>query len=85
MSAMKNFFYYKYFPRCENQGGLLKVDASNKDTLGYEVIVVADGDTMLSHRYAKLAAELLNRRRLADEEHKLPWRTMTTWFPMRDK
>ena len=61
------------------------MDASNKDTLGYEIIVVAEGDTMLSHRYARLAAELLNRRRLADEEHKLPRRTMTTWFPMRDK
>ncbi|MBQ7930772.1 MAG: hypothetical protein IJ334_07160 [Clostridia bacterium] len=77
----KNIFYYKYFPRCEKQGGLIKVDVSNKDTLGYEVLVVADGDTMLSRRYAKLAAELLNRRRLADKKHKLPWRTMTTWFP----
>ena len=26
-------------------------------------------------------AELLNRRRFADEKHKLPWRTLTTWFP----
>ncbi|MBQ7301394.1 MAG: hypothetical protein IJW77_16330 [Clostridia bacterium] len=77
----KNIFYYKYFPRCEKQGGLIKVDASKKDTLDYEVIEVAEGDTMLSHRYAKLAAELLNRRRREDEEHKLPWRTMTTWFP----
>ncbi len=33
-----------------------------------------------SHRYAKLAAGLLNRRRLADEKKKLPWRTMTVWF-----
>jgi hypothetical protein len=64
---------------------MIKVDASNKNTLDYEVLAVAEGDTMLSHRYAKLAAELLNRRRLADEEHKLPWRTMTTWFPMREK
>lgn len=77
----KNIFYYKYFPRCEKQGGVIKVDASKQDTLGYEVIEVADGDTMLSHRYARLAAELLNRRRLADEKHKLPWRTMTTWLP----
>jgi len=77
----KNIFYYKYFPRCEKQGGVIKVDASKQDTLGYEVIEVADWDTMLSHRYARLAAELLNRRRLADEKHKLPWRTMTTWFP----
>jgi len=77
----KNIFYYKYFPRCEKQGGLIKVDTSKKDTLDYEVIEVAAGDTMLSHRYAKLAAELLNRRRRADEEHRLPRRTMTTWFP----
>ena len=77
----KNIFYYKYFPRCEKQGGLIKVDASKKGTLDYEVIEVAAGDTMLSHRYAKLAAELLNRRRRADEEHRLPRRTMTTWFP----
>ena len=77
----KNLFYYKYFPRCEKQCGVIKVDASKQDTLGYEVIEVADGDTMISHRYAKLAAELLNRRRLADEKHKLPRRTMTTWFP----
>ena len=57
------------------------MDASKKDTIDYEVIEVADGDTMRSHRYAKLAAGLLNRRRLADEKKKLPWRTMTTWFP----
>lgn len=77
----KNIFYYKYFPRCEKQGGLIKVDASKKDTLDYEVLEIAEGDTMISHRYAKLAAELLNRRRLADKKRKLPWRTMTTWFP----
>ena len=45
------------------------------------MIELAEGDTMLSHRYAKLAAGLLNRRRLADEKKNLPWRTMTTWFP----
>ncbi|MBQ7940560.1 MAG: hypothetical protein IJY85_08560 [Ruminococcus sp.] len=39
----KNIFYYKYFPRCEKQGGLIKVDASKKDTLDYEVIEVAEG------------------------------------------
>ena len=77
----KNTVYYKYFPRCEAEGGLIKVDASKKDSLDYEVIAVADGDTMLSHRYAMLAVELLNRRRLADINRKLPWRTMTTWFP----
>ena len=79
----KNIFYYKYFPRCEKQGGVIKVDASKKD-IDYEVLAIADGDTMLSHRYAKLAAELLNRRQLADEKHKLPWRTMTTWFPKEE-
>ena len=81
----KNIFYYKYFPRCEKQGGLIKVDASKQYTLNYEVLAVAEGDTMLSHRYAKLAAELLNRRRCEGEGHELPWRTMTTWFPKRDK
>ena len=60
------------------------VDASKKDSLDYKVIVVADGDTIISHRYAKLAAELLNRRRLADEKRKLPWRTMTAWFAKSD-
>ncbi len=77
----KNIFYYKYFPRCEDEGGIIAVDASKKDSLDYDVIELAEGDTMISHRYANLAAELLNRRRLADEKHKLPWRTMTTWFP----
>jgi len=77
----KNVVYYEYFPRCEDEGGIIAVDSSRKDTLDYEVIEVAEGDTVLSHRYANLAAELLNRRRLADEKHKLPWRTMTTWFP----
>ena len=57
------------------------MDASKKDSLDYDVIELADGDTMLSRRYAKLAAELLNRRRLAGKKRKLPWRTMTTWFP----
>ena len=33
----KNIFYYKYFPRCEKQGGLINVDASSKDMLGYEL------------------------------------------------
>ena len=77
----KNIFCYKYFPRCEKQGGMIKVDTSKKDSLDYEVIELAEGDTMISHRYAGLAAELLNRRRLADKKYKLPWRTMTTWFP----
>ena len=77
----KNVVYYEYFPRCEDEGGIIAVDSSRKDILDYEVIEVAEGDTVLSHRYANLAAELLNRRRLADEKHKLPWRTMTTWFP----
>ncbi|MBE6562042.1 MAG: hypothetical protein E7662_13050 [Ruminococcaceae bacterium] len=81
----KNIFYYKYFPLCEKQGGLIKVDSLNEEMLGYEVLAVAEGDTMLSHRYAKLAAELLNRRRCEGEGHELPWRTMTTWFPKRDK
>ncbi len=80
----KNTVYYKYFPRCEAEGGVIAVDISKNDKLDYEVIEVAEGDTMLTHRYAKLAAELLNRRRLADEKHKLPWRTMTAWFPMRE-
>lgn len=78
----KNIFYYKYFPRCEKQGGIIAVDASKKDSLDYDVIEHAEGDTMISHRYANLAAELLSRRRREDEKHKLPWRTMTTWFPM---
>ena len=77
----KNIFYYEYFPRCEKEGGIIAVGASKKDSLDYDVIELAEGDTMISHRYANLAAELLNRRRLADEKHKLPWRTMTTWFP----
>ena len=63
----KNTVYYKYFPRCEAESGIIAVDTSRKDTLDYKV------------------TELLNRRRLADEKHKLPWRTMTAWFPMRDK
>ena len=77
----KNIFYYEYFPRCEAECGVIAVDASKKDTIDYEVIELAEGDTMISHRYAKLAAELLNRRQLADKKRKLPWRTMTTWFP----
>ena len=77
----KNVVYYEYFPRCEDEGGIIAVDSSRKDTLDYEVIEVAEGDTVLSHRYAKLAVELLNKRRLADKKRKLPWRTMTTWFP----
>ena len=80
----KNNFYYKYFPRCEADGGVIAVDASKKDTIDYEVIEVADGDTTLSHRYAKLAAGLLNRRRLVDEKRKLPWRTITAWFKTGD-
>ncbi len=80
----KNTVYYKYFPRCETESGIIAVDASRKDTLDYKVIELADGDTTLSHRYAKLAVELLNRRRLADEKKKLPWRTMTVWFPLGD-
>ena len=76
----KNIFYYEYFPRCEAECGVIAVDISKKDTLDYEVIELAEGDTTLSHRYAKLAAGLLNRRRLADEKKKLPWRTMTVWF-----
>ena len=81
----KNIFYYKYFPRCEAEGGVIAVDISKKDTLDYEVLEAADGDTMRSHRYAELATELLNRRRLADEKHKLPWRTMTVRFPTGDR
>jgi len=77
----KNIFYYEYFPRCEAECGVIAVDASKKDTIDYEVIELDEGDTMISHRYAKLAAELLNRRQLADKKRKLPWRTMTTWFP----
>ncbi len=58
------------------------VDASKQDMFDCEVIDIAESDTTLSHRYAKLAVELLNRQRLADEKHKLPWRTMTPRFPM---
>lgn len=46
---------------------------------------ISDRELREDENLAKLAAELLNRRRLADEEHKLPRRTMTTWFPMRDE
>ena len=74
-----------YFPRCKSEGGVIAVDASKVDTLDYEVIELAEKDITLSHRYAKLAAELLHRRRLSDEERKLPWRTMTAWFASNEK
>ena len=48
----KNIFYYKYFPRCEDEGGIIAVDASKKDSLDYDVIELAEGDAMISHRYS---------------------------------
>ncbi len=61
-SKAKNLIYYEYFPNCDKDGGIIVINTCEEEEAEpFEVMRIAEDDTMNSLKYAHLAVKELSK------------------------
>lgn len=77
----KHLVYYAYYPMCGKEGGLMVVNTKTpKISRAFQVLRIADDDTMNSHRYATLAAKGLEEHHRKSADGSIPARILVARY-----
>ena len=77
----KHLIYYAYYPMCGKDGGLMVVNTKTpKISRAFQVLCIAEDDTMNSHRYATLAAKGLEEHQRKSTDGSIPARILVAGY-----
>ena len=77
----KHLVYYAYYPMCGKEGGLMVVNTKTpKISRAFQVLCIAEDDTMNSHRYATLAAKGLDEHQRKSTDGSIPARILVARY-----